>query len=100
MRPAGRTGTLAASVTLQTESGDGTLEQASPGDGVAKTGSGSVKLKNVRGGVEARTGSGEVEVNGDPTAAWEIHTGSGSITLQVPSQAGFDLDARSSSGSV
>jgi hypothetical protein len=91
---------ISGGFSAETGSGDVTLEQEAPGDVVAKTGSGSVRLQNVRGGVEARTGSGEVEVNGEPTGNWEIHTGSGSINLRLPSQAGFDLDARSSSGSV
>lgn len=91
---------IAGGFSAETGSGDVSLEQNAPGDVVAKTGSGSVKLQNVRGGVEARTGSGEVEVNGDPTSTWQIHSGSGSINLRLQSQAGFDLDARSSSGSV
>lgn len=86
--------------SAETGSGDVTLEQDAPGDVVAKTGSGRVKLQNVHGGVEARTGSGEVEINGEPTSTWEIHSGSGSIHLRLLSQAGFDIDARSSSGSV
>ena len=91
---------IAGGFFAETGSGDVTLEQDAPGDVVAKTGSGSVRLQNVHGGVEARTGSGEVEVNGEPTSNWQIHTGSGSINLRLQSQAGFDLDARSSSGSV
>ena len=91
---------VSGGLTAETGSGDITLEQDAPGDVVAKTGSGSVRLRNVHGGVEARTGSGEVEINGEPTSAWQIHSGSGSIQLRLQSQAGFDIDARSSSGNV
>src|SRR5262249_222034 len=62
--------------------------------------SGSIKLKGVRGGVEAGTGSGDVEVDGDPKGAWDVHTGSGTVELRIPSQASFDINADSSSGEV
>jgi DUF4097 and DUF4098 domain-containing protein YvlB len=84
----------------ETGSGDVTLAQDAAGHVVAKTGSGNVKLKNVKGGVEARTGSGGVEAQGEAKGDWDIHTGSGDIVLRLPSQAAFNVDARSSSGGV
>lgn len=84
----------------ETGSGNITYDQEAAGDVVAKTGSGNVRLRNVKGGVEAHTGSGDVEVDGDARNEWVVHTGSGSVNLRLPSNANFDLDARSSSGSV
>ncbi len=84
----------------ETGSGDITYEQTSPGSVTAKTGSGNIKLRNVKGGVEAHTGSGDIDADGDVKADWQAHSGSGNISLRLPKDAAFDLDARSSSGSI
>jgi DUF4097 and DUF4098 domain-containing protein YvlB len=91
---------IAGGFYAETGSGDVTLVQDAPGHVTAKTGSGHVNLKNVKGGIEARTGSGGVEAQGEAKSDWDIHTGSGDIVLRLPSQAAFNVDARSSSGSV
>ena len=83
-----------------TGSGDVTLEQAAPGPVRVETGSGGVELKGVRGSLEARAGSGGIRAEGDPTGGWIVHTGSGSIHLRLPAEAAFDLNARTSSGSI
>jgi len=84
----------------ETGSGDVTLVQDATGHVQAKTGSGHVNLKNVKGGLEARSGSGTVEAQGEAKGDWDIHTGSGDIVLRLPSQAAFNVDARSNSGGV
>jgi DUF4097 and DUF4098 domain-containing protein YvlB len=65
----------------------------------AQTGSGSIQLKNVQGELYAQTGSGDMEIQGQPTAAWKLETGSGSVTLNTGSSR-FSLDAETGSGSV
>lgn len=84
----------------ETGSGDITYEQTAPGSVTAKTGSGNVTLRNVKGGVEAHTGSGDIDAEGDVKSDWQAHTGSGNISLRLPRDAAFNIDARSSSGSV
>lgn len=84
----------------ETGSGDITYEQTTSGDVTAKTGSGNIKLRNVHGGLEAHTGSGDITADGDVKADWQAHSGSGNISLRLPKDAAFDIDARSSSGSV
>jgi len=37
---------------------------------------------------------------GEPTADWRLGAGSGNITLKVPTQASFNIDARTSSGTL
>ena len=66
----------------------------------ARTGSGNVELTGVRGGLEASSGSGGIRVDGDPTGAWSLHSGSGSIHLRLPAQAAFDFQARTASGRI
>jgi DUF4097 and DUF4098 domain-containing protein YvlB len=83
-----------------TGSGRITLSQTAPGAVRVETGSGGMELKGVRGTLEARAGSGGITAEGEPTGGWMVHSGSGSIHLRLPSDAAFDLDARTSSGSI
>jgi Putative adhesin len=70
------------------------------GDVKVDTGSGNVKLRGVKGGIRASTGSGDIQAEGEATHDWRLGAGSGNITLRLPSQAAFDLNARTSSGSL
>jgi DUF4097 and DUF4098 domain-containing protein YvlB len=83
-----------------TGSGHITLGQTAPGAVRAETGSGGMELRGVKGTLEATAGSGTITAEGDPTGSWTVHSGSGTIHLKLASTAGFDLDARTSSGSI
>jgi len=83
-----------------TGSGHITLDQSAPGSVRAETGSGGLDLRGVHGSLEATAGSGTISAEGSPTGSWNVHTGSGSVHLKLASEAGFDLDARTSSGSI
>jgi hypothetical protein len=65
-----------------------------------QTGSGSIRVDDVRGAVRAHTGSGSIEVQGQPTGDWNMSTGSGGIIVRLPAQAAFYLSAHTSSGSI
>jgi DUF4097 and DUF4098 domain-containing protein YvlB len=64
------------------------------------TGSGGMELHGVHGSLQAKAGSGTIQAEGSPTGAWSVHTGSGEVKLKLPSDAAFDLDAHTSSGSI
>jgi DUF4097 and DUF4098 domain-containing protein YvlB len=83
-----------------TGSGHITLEQTASGSVHADTGSGGMELRGVHGSLEAQAGSGTIMAEGNPTGAWTVHSGSGTIRLKLAPDAGFDLDARTSSGSI
>jgi DUF4097 and DUF4098 domain-containing protein YvlB len=83
-----------------TGSGHITLEQTASGSVRADTGSGGMELRGVHGSLEAEAGSGTITVEGNPTGSWNVHSGSGNIHLTLASDAGFDLDAHTSSGSI
>jgi DUF4097 and DUF4098 domain-containing protein YvlB len=85
-------------VYAQTGSGEVEIEQVGPGNVRAETGSGNVKLYGIKGGLRVETGSGDIRAEGEPTGDWRVGAGSGSIKLKIPSQASFNLDARTSSG--
>jgi hypothetical protein len=83
-----------------TGSGHITLGQTAPGAVRAETGSGGMELRGVKGSLEATAGSGTITAEGEPTGSWTVHSGSGTIHLKLASTAAFDLDARTSSGSI
>ena len=91
---------VAGGFEANTGSGRITLSQTAPGAVRAETGSGGMELRGVRGSLEARAGSGDIRAEGDPTGGWIVHTGSGGVHLRLPSDAAFDLNARTSSGSI
>jgi hypothetical protein len=84
----------------RTGSGHITLEQTASGSVHADTGSGGMELRGVHGSLEAEAGSGTITAEGNPTGSWTVHSGSGNIHLKLASEAGFDLDAHTSSGSI
>jgi len=84
----------------QTGSGHLTLEQSAAGSVRAETGSGGLELRHVKGSLQAAAGSGDVRVEGEATGEWMVRTGSGSVQLRLPSNASFDLDAHTGSGSI
>lgn len=83
-----------------TGSGNVTLEQSAPGDVEVGTGSGHVEMRNVRGSLRAHTASGTITAEGEGSGSWRLETASGSVTVRLPSQQGFDLRARTVSGSI
>jgi hypothetical protein len=85
---------------VNTGSGDIEVRQSAGGSVKAQTGSGNIKLRGVKGGLRADAGSGNIQAEGEPTSDWRLGAGSGNITLRVPSQASFNLDARTSSGTL
>jgi len=91
---------IAGGFDARSGSGDITFEQTASGSVHAETGSGNIHLRNVSGGVEAGAGSGDVEVQGKMSSDWRIHTGSGEVKVKLPSDAKFNINARSSSGNV
>jgi len=91
---------IAGAFEANSGSGHITLQQTAPGSVRVDTGSGGMELHGVEGSLEAKAGSGTIQAEGSPTGAWTVHTGSGEVNLKLPSNAAFDLDAHTSSGSI
>lgn len=85
---------------VNTGSGDVEVHQTAAGDVKVETGSGNIRLFGINGGLRASAGSGDIHAEGEATHDWRLGAGSGNITLRLPSQASFNLDARTSSGSL
>ncbi len=92
---------VAGEVVANAGSGNVEVHQVGASGSVrAETGSGNIQLHGVKGGLRASAGSGDIHAEGEPTSDWRLGAGSGNITLRVPAQANFNLDARTSSGSL
>ncbi len=91
---------VAGEIIANTGSGDVEMHQSAAGDVKVETGSGNVKLYGVKGGLRAETGSGDIHAEGEATHDWRLGAGSGNITLRLPAHATFNLDARTSSGTL
>jgi len=85
---------------VNTGSGDIDVSQSGGGSVRAQTGSGNIKLRGIKGGLRANAGSGNIQAEGEATSDWRLDAGSGNITLRVPSQSSFNIDARTSSGTL
>jgi DUF4097 and DUF4098 domain-containing protein YvlB len=108
---------------IELRSGDGSIQGRDlDGDLRAQTGDGSVRLDDVNGSldigtgdgsivargrltsVRARSGDGSITVQAEPGSAarddWNIFTGDGSVTLQLPDDFSAELDARTGDGNI
>ncbi len=93
-------GDLAGAFSAETGSGDIRIEEKGAGDVDVHTGSGNIDLRGVSGGLRAAAGSGDLTIDGQQKGNWEVHTGSGNVNLRIPNNAAFNLEARTSSGTV
>jgi DUF4097 and DUF4098 domain-containing protein YvlB len=91
---------LGGEVFVNTGSGNVEVHQSAAGDVKAETGSGNIRLYNIKGGLRASAGSGDIHAEGEATHDWRVGAGSGNVTLRLPSNASFNLDARTASGSL
>ena len=91
---------VAGEINATTGSGDLEMHQVAAGNVRVGTGSGNVKLHGIKGALRAQTGSGDIEADGEPTADWQLGAGSGNVTLKIPANVSFNIDARTSSGSL
>ena len=95
-----RANDLGGEVFVNTGSGDVEVHQSAAGDVKVETGSGNIRLFGIKGGLRASAGSGDIHAEGEATHDWRLGAGSGNITLHLPAQASFNLDARTSSGTL
>lgn len=92
-------GPVATSVTARTGSGDIEIQGAGR-DVVARAASGDVSVTGIAGALRAQTASGDIDVDGRPNADWSVTAASGDVTIRLPQDAAFTLDATSHSGGI
>jgi hypothetical protein len=81
-------------------SGDIEVEETGSGDIDLHTGSGNITARGIQGAFRAEAGSGDITAEGAQTGAWEIRTGSGNVHVRLPSDAAFDANISTSSGTL
>jgi hypothetical protein len=81
-------------------SGDIEVEETGAGDIDLHTGSGNITVRGIQGGFRAEAGSGDITAEGTQTGAWEIRTGSGNVHVRLPSNAAFDANISTHSGTL
>lgn len=91
--------------SLRAHTGDGSMRLSDiSGRADVDTDDGGIHLTGTLAVIRARTGDGSVTVRAETGSAaaepWEIRTGDGTITLEVPDTLGAELDARTNDGSV
>jgi hypothetical protein len=91
---------IAGPVVADTGSGSLRIAQSGKGDVDASSSSGEVVVTGVDGAARVSASSGSIVVDGRPTAPWNIHSSSGRVTLRIPQDAAFEIDARASSGRI
>ncbi len=97
-----RAGVVSATeLSMHTASGDLSARGAKAPRIELSSTSGRISFEAITGDVAARSSSGDVMLAfAAPPRRVEAGTTSGSVTLRLPSDAGFVLDARSSSGDI
>jgi DUF4097 and DUF4098 domain-containing protein YvlB len=81
-------------------SGDFEIEESGAGDVDLHTGSGNIVVRGIQGGFHGEAGSGDITAEGRQISGWEIRTGSGNVHVRLPSDAAFDANLSTSSGSM
>ena len=87
-------------ITARTSSGSIEVTQTGNGDVDVSSSSGSVRVRGVQGGVRASTTSGSLAVEGQMARDWRLSSSSGHVSVSLPANQGFELDANSSSGRI
>ncbi len=91
---------VAGEVSASTGSGSIEAAQSAAGSVRVNAASGDVRLRAVQGPLHVETASGDIVVQGTPTGEWDLSSSSGGVAIEVPQSAGFELNARSSSGHI
>lgn len=91
---------ISGAVRGNTGSGNMELEETGSGDVDLHTGSGNIQARGIHGAFRGEAGSGDITAEGTQTGEWEIHTGSGNVHVHLPSNAAFDADIATSSGTL
>ena len=91
---------VAGDATASSGSGGVQIDLTGKGNVDVSSSSGSVVVTGVNGAAQVSTSSSSLEVEGRPSGPWNVHSSSGHVTLRLPPDAAFDLDARVSSGKI
>lgn len=87
---------------VNAETGDGniTLMEDGPSKAVVKSGRGRIEVGGARGSFEGSTDSGPLHIKAVLLDNWRLGSSSGSIRVELPPKAAFEVDASTVSGEI
>src|SRR5262249_33013393 len=84
----------------ETGDGDIVLTVVGPTRATVKKGTGRIEVGAARGGFIGSTAGGDLRIKAAPHDDWRLSSGSGSIRIELPKSARFEVDATTDSGEV
>jgi hypothetical protein len=90
---------VSGDLRAKTSGGDIRIEDIG-GDVETRTSGGHIEVEDAFGEVDAKTSGGHVTVSFREEPWGRLETSGGHISIEVPSDVGFDLDARTSGGHI
>jgi hypothetical protein len=91
---------IAQGVSAETGDGDIILMVVGPSTATVKKGSGRIEVGGARGSLIGSTDEGDLHVKAIPHDDWQLNSESGSVRVELPAAAKFELDAATNSGNV
>jgi hypothetical protein len=90
----------AQGLSAETEDGDISLMVVGPSAAAVKHGTGRIDVGGVRGTLVASTDAGDLHVKAVPREDWQLSSRSGTVRVELPPSAGFELHADTASGEL
>jgi len=87
-------------VSAETGEGNITLLENGNSKALVKSGPGRIQIGGARGAVDASTQAGALHIKAVLSDDWQLKSGSGSIRVELPPKAKFELEASSDSGEI
>jgi hypothetical protein len=86
---------------VRATTGAGTILAEDLADDVRlESGAGAVDVRGARGRLDAKSGAGSIKASGEPKKDWRLEVGAGSIHVEAPGDASFELEAETGIGKV
>ncbi|HEY6927215.1 MAG TPA: DUF4097 family beta strand repeat-containing protein, partial [Steroidobacteraceae bacterium] len=87
-------------VNAETGEGNITLMEDGNSKAVVKSGRGRIEVGGVNGTFDGSTDAGMLHIKAVPSDDWQLRSNSGTIRIELPPEAKFEIDAHSDSGEV
>ena len=85
-------------IRAETQDGDISLSVVGASTAIVKSGGGRIDVGGARGTLRISTNAGDLHVKAVPHEDWQLSSRSGTVRVELPPSAGFDLDAGTTSG--
>lgn len=87
-------------VNAETGQGNITLIDDGSSKAVVKSGHGRIEVGGAKGTFDGSTDAGMLHIKAAPSDDWQLRSNSGTIRVELPPEAKFEIDAHSDSGEV